>query len=376
MSCTRPSSSRSQGLDTDSSSELEGRPGRKRGSLATGLLVWLAITAGATGAMWSFRDQLDKAHLALGYLLVVLGGSAKEGRPVGLVLSVVCFLSFNFFLLPPFYTFEIHDPLDWWILIAFLLTGLVAAQLFYRTQRAIALAERLEALRQADRLKDAFLASVSHDLRTPLTSIRALAVELRETGDERATIIEEEAVRLNRLVTDLLDLSSIRAGAFPVTLEVNAAEDLVGAALAQLRGGVGEERIRTRLPDDGSLALGRFDFVHALRALSNLLDNAVRHSPPDQPVELEVALEDSELVFRVLDRGPGVPLADVDRIFEPFFRTGTDSKVTDRGGAGLGLAIARSVAVAQGGSVRYHPRPGGGSSFELRLPHAHLPQMS
>lgn len=354
---------------------MPGAAGRGH-SLIRGTLTWLAVAALASGVLWFFRGQVDKVHMALGYLLVVLGGSAREGRAVGVVLSVVCFLAFNFFLLPPFYTLAIHEPLDWWVLLAFLITGMVAAELFYRTQRTVALAERVEALREADRLKDALLATVSHDLRTPLTSIRALAAELRETGDERAAIIEEEAVRLNRMVTDLLDLSLIRAGALPVSPEVNAAEDLVGAALAQLQALEGGEAIQVTLPPDGSLALGRFDFVHALRALTNLLENALRHSPPGQPVELEVILEGPYLVFRVMDRGPGVPPRDQERIFEPFSRTGTEAKARGRTGAGLGLAIAKRVAEAQGGTVGYGPRPGGGSTFELRLPSAELPEAS
>jgi two-component system sensor histidine kinase KdpD len=338
--------------------------------------VWLVLAGLATAVLWSFREHLDKVHLALGYLLVVLGGSARAGRLVGLVLSVVCFLAFNFFLLPPFYTLDLHEPLDWWVLLAFLITGMTAAQLFYHTQRAAALAERVEALKEADRLKDALLASVSHDLRTPLTSIRAMAAELRDTGDERAAIIEEEALRLNRLVTDLLDLSRIRVGALPVSPEVIAAEDLVGAALAQLRGVEGGADILVRLPPDGALAVGRFDFIHALRALSNLLENALRHSPAGQRVELEVQEGGGNLRFLVMDRGPGVPPEDRERIFEAFARRTEATGGRDRNGAGLGLAIARRVAEAQGGTVSYHPRAEGGSVFELRLPAARLPDMS
>ena len=335
------------------------------------LLVWLSIAVAVTALLWVFRGSLDKAHMALGFLLVVLGGSTREGRVVGLVLSVVCFLSFNFFLLPPFYTLTIREPLDWWVLIAFLITSLVTAQMFYSGQRTAALSERVEALKEADQLKDALLASVSHDLRTPLTSIRATASELRETGDERAAIIEEEADRLNRMVTDLLDLSRIRAGAVPIELEINAAEDLVGAALAQLRGMDGEARIEVRLPRDGALLLGRFDFVQALRALVNLLENALRHSPPTHPVEVEVSRESADLVFTILDRGPGIPEENRVRIFEPFFRPHGGGRDTP-GGVGLGLAITRSLAELQGGSVTYHPRPGGGSVFELRMQAAEL----
>ncbi len=92
------------------------------------LLIWLGIVGVVTAGLWLFRGTVDKTHMALAFLLVVLGGSTRGGRTVGLVLSVVCFLAFNFFLLRPFYSFQIHEPIDWWVLVAFLITGLVAAQ--------------------------------------------------------------------------------------------------------------------------------------------------------------------------------------------------------------------------------------------------------
>lgn len=521
-------------MDIDSSSTAD-RAGAEAGRSAgwTALGGWLLAVAGCTLLLWSVRDGLHEAHSALAYLLLVLGGSARNGRLVGLVLAVVSFLAFNFFLLPPYYTLAIEDPLDWWVLIAFLITSVVAAQLFHRTRQALATAEKrareidrlsalgaeslsvpraadavtaiarvirselpvasaqivvmgddpalptvlarapedegaepdadlihvavregrivtlgpdgdhdvappgidlasllsgsgshvavlvplqvrdrnlgvvrlsdpegldldrakavfadtliyyaalavervrlaaeaehVAALREADRLKDALLASVSHDLRTPLTTIRALAAELRDTGDERSAVIEEEAERLNRLVTDLLDFSRIREGTLPLEPRIIAAEDLVGAVLQRLRGVPGVDRVDVRLPPGGALPIGRFDFVHSLRALGNLVENALRHSPEGQAVELEVAEEGGELLFRVLDRGTGVPEMERERIFEPFIRAAT-SPGSDLAGTGLGLAIARSVAEAQGGSVRYAPRSGGGSVFELRLP--------
>lgn len=322
--------------------------------------------------------------MALAYLLVVLGASAREGRVVGLVTSVVCFLLFNVFLLAPLYTLDIESPVEWWILVAFLVTGTAGAELMHRQQKAVALAEQravevarlaekarhVEALREANRLKDALLASVSHDLRTPLTSIRATASELREAGHESAAIIEEEAERLNRFVTDLLDLSRIRGGALPVEPELNAAEDLVGTALERVRGLPGADGIRVLLPRGASVPLGRFDFVQSLRALVNLLENALRHSPAGVPVELVVTRDEEALRFEVRDRGRGVECDDLERLFEPFHR----GQRAEPGGTGLGLAIARGAARAQGGDVEYRAREGGGSVFALRLPAADLPE--
>ena len=132
-------------MDTASSSTADpgGSRSREAGALRRGLgearalLGWLAVVAATTTLLWFFRGTLKEAHTALAYLLLVLGASARNGRLVGLTLAVVSFLTFNFFLLPPYYTFAIADPLDWWLLIAFLITGAVAAELFHRTQRAV-----------------------------------------------------------------------------------------------------------------------------------------------------------------------------------------------------------------------------------------------
>ena len=508
-------------------------PGIDWQNAAAGALFWTIALAAVTLLLSVYRDALDEAHKILAYLLLVLFASARHGRVVGLAIAALAFLAFNFFLLPPYNTLALADPLNWSVLLGFLLTGMVAAQLFHRTQRALAIAEsrvrdverltalaaeslsaptardavlalarvirkelsvrwvevvsldgptsdpaviarspesgepldpqlvryavqegrlvarltngtshvalpgedlasllletaayalvivplrirdrtigalgiadpeglridharvgfdealfhyaalavervrlateveQVVALREAERLKDALLASVSHDLRTPLTTIRALASEMRTGEDERAVIIEEEADRLNRLVADMLDLSRIRAGALPLDPQIVAAEDLVGAALQRLASVPGSDRIQVALPSDGTLPVARLDFVQSLRVLCNLLENALRYGA-GEPVQLDIATEENELVLRVADRGPGVAEGDRERIFEPFFQGGTGNH---RGGTGLGLAIARSLAEAQGGSVSHVPRPGGGSVFELRLPAARL----
>lgn len=226
-------------------------------------------------------------------------------------------------------------------------------------------ADRAEALAEADRLKDALIASVSHDLRTPLTTIKALAHQLAETGSEDAATIEQEADRLNRFVADLLDLSRLNAGEIRLHPEVAAAEDLLGAALQRVSGSMPGREIRASVPP-GDVLAGRFDFVQSLRVLVNLLENAHKYSPPHLPVDVAAMAEEDRLVFRVADRGPGVPEAERDRIFAPFYRR--PDVPPDVGGAGLGLSIARRLADAQGGALRLEPRPGGGSVFVFALP--------
>jgi K+-sensing histidine kinase KdpD len=334
-------------------------------------VVWsvaFSSLAAAAAILFAFRTDLDKAHVALVFLLVVLASSASGGRVLGAAIALTAFLIFDWFFLPPYNTLLVRNPLDWVVLIAFLITSFVAAELLYRARAERAAVERAEALREADKLKDALLASLSHDLRTPLTTIKGLAHELQSLGDERTLIIEEQADRLNHLVTDLLDVARLDGGALPLDIQVNAADDLLGAIVQHVSGRPDRNRVRVSLDDPSSLSLGRFDFVHSLRILANLVDNALKYAPVDTPVEVTGGLDNGEIVFRVADRGAGVPATERERIFTPFYRPA--ERTADAGSAGLGLSIARRLAEVQGGTLSYSDRQGGGAVFEVRLPAA------
>ncbi len=236
--------------------------------------------------------------------------------------------------------------------------------------RLAAEAEHAKALREESRAKDEVLAAVSHDLRTPLTTIKLLAHTGVVHGDPTAAAIEEEADRLSQIVTNVLDLSRIRAGAVTLDLEFNTAEDLVGTAISRTSGLVKDRRIEPRLELGEPPLAGQFDFVQSLRIVGNLLDNALRYTPPGGVVEVQSAREGQWMVIRVSDSGPGVSAEDRERIFEPFFRS--PSERPGGGHAGLGLSIARRLAELQGGTVDFESRRGGGSRFTLRLPAADL----
>lgn len=349
-------------------------------------LAALALAACTLG-MLAVRPLLAEVHVALILLLVVLGASAGGGRVLGLASAAAAFIIFDALFVPPYNTLVVANPLDWIVLFAFLTTSIVAAQLLHRAQeearvaqeraaeidrlatlgaRLAAEAKQAEALRETDRLKDALLASVSHDLRTPLTTIKAMAHDLRPLGDERSEIIEQEADRLNRFVADLLDLSRLKAGALPLRVELNAADDLLGALVQRVEGSLGTKRLAVTLPPGDALLLGRFDFVQALRALANLVENARKYDPTDAPIELTAERVGAELAIHVADRGPGVREHDIPRLFEPFQQP--RGAQPDAGSAGLGLSIAKVVAEAQGGRLTYAAREGGGSVFTLFLP--------
>ncbi|MFL5575468.1 MAG: ATP-binding protein [Gemmatimonadaceae bacterium] len=364
---------------TDRGQELTGAPSAAqrdgaRWRVDPAWTAWVVVLALVTLGMLGVRARLDKAHVALVYLLVVLGGSAQRGRMLGLLLSALAFAAFNYFFVRPFYTLAVADPLDWLALVVFLAASAVATHLLARAQaareRLVREADRAEALREADRLKDALLASVSHDLRTPLTTIKALAHELAADGDERALVIAEETDRLTRFVTDLLDLSRLEGGGLRISPELVAADDVAGALLQRLSGVPGTDRVRVALDTRYPLLVGRFDFVHTLRIVVNLTENALKYAPADSTVDVTITRSGAHLVLEVSDRGPGVPDQERDRIFAPFYRPpGTPPDVA---GAGLGLSIARRLAEAQGGSLTVEPRPGGGSTFRLCVPAADL----
>jgi two-component system sensor histidine kinase KdpD len=324
-------------------------------------VAWFVVLALATAALVAARSNLNEAHVALSYLLIVQGGSARGGRRLGVALALAAFVCFDLFFLPPFGRLSIQDPLNWIVLAAFLGVSILSAELLFRAQ-----AERAAALESAHRAKDDVLASVAHDLRTPLTTIKALAHEIAQSGDDRAETIEEEADRLHGLVTQLLDLSRLSSGARAVNPQPNEAEDLLGAAAQQVTGRLDGRELRIEVMPGEPLLFGTFDFTQTLRALVNLIENAAKYSQPGTPVELRARRDRPWLVFEVLDRGSGVAANQRERIFEPFYRPPGTSP--DAGGAGLGLSIARGIAEAQGGSLTLDERTGGGSVFSLRVP--------
>lgn len=330
--------------------------GDRRGWIWLGYIVVLgAVTAG----LLALRPHLNDAHVALAYLVVVVVGGARAGRAVGFTLAAFAFALFDWYFVPPYGTLSVGKSNDWIVLIAFLATSIIVTQLFERARR------EADAARSA-RLRESIVASVSHDLRTPLTTIKALAHDLADGGDERAELIETEADRLTALVGDLLDFSRINSGSLPLAIEANEAEDLVGAALQQVAGSALGRTINVELDANHPLLFGRFDFAHTLRVLVNLVENALKYSPPDAPVDLTVKRDGSWLTFSVADRGAGVGDAEREKIFAPFYRP--SGVAPDAKGVGLGLSIARALAEAQGCSLQYSPREGGGSVFTLRVP--------
>ncbi|HXC24369.1 MAG TPA: DUF4118 domain-containing protein, partial [Gemmatimonadaceae bacterium] len=288
--------------------------------------LWLFLLILATLVMYSVREQVSQAHVVLLYLLLVLGGSISGGRALGFTFAAGGVFLIDYFFQRPFDAITIGKALDGILLISFLATALVATQLLALAKAEAARArahamevERLsieaghaEALREANRFKDILIASVSHDLRTPLTTIKALAQDIAVGGEgavENGAVIAEQAERLSRMVSDVLDLSRLNSESLVMQPELNTAEDLVGATVQQFIGiPDAVRRIHTVIDYSRPALLGTFDFVQTLRILTNLVDNALRYGPADTPVTLTVSSNNGMLAFDVADEGAGVPV--------------------------------------------------------------------
>ena len=218
-------------------------------------------------------------------------------------------------------------------------------------------------------MRAAILQSVSHDLRTPLSSIKAsvsslLQHDIEWTDKDRAEFlatIDAEADRLNRVVGNLLDMSRLQSGAVQTSLRSVGLEEVVGATLASLSGLA--DVVVVDVPE--TLPLVRVDPALLERALANVVSNAIAWSPEGEKVRLEAAEVVGRLHIRVIDRGPGIALSQRERVFEPFQRLGDRSNDT---GAGLGLAIAKGFVEVLGGTITLDDTPGGGLTVTIELP--------
>jgi len=227
--------------------------------------------------------------------------------------------------------------------------------------------ERVSAEKQS--LRNVLLSSVSHDLRTPLAAITGSAEILLQKGKSLAeekrheliNSIHEEAERLNRIVKNVLSMTRLESGAIQIRKEWQSLEEITGAVIDRLAGRLNGHTLNVQIPED--MPLLSFDPLLMEQVLTNLLENALRYTPPGTPIELTAHAENDEVLVELADRGPGIPEGQQDWIFDKFTR----GKVSG-GGVGLGLSICRVIIEAHGGRIWAENRPGGGAIFRFTLP--------
>jgi two-component system, OmpR family, sensor histidine kinase KdpD len=222
---------------------------------------------------------------------------------------------------------------------------------------------------EAQNIRNTFLSSVSHDLRSPLAAVAGAASTLLEKDaslDRQARLellqtINEEAARLERIIRNVLNLTRLDSGAITVRKEWQPLEEIIGVVLNRFSDGMKERPAELRIPPD--LPLVPFDTLLMEQVLSNLMENALRHTPPGTPVEITVTPQEAAVLVEIADRGPGIPKGEEETIFNKFTRS-----TNTRTGAGIGLAICRVIVEAHGGRIWAENRPGGGAAFKLVIP--------
>ena len=368
-------------------------------ALSVGALTLLLKITGA---------HVNAATVSLALLLNVLFIATRWGSLPALAASILAMLCFNYFFLPPFGRFSIAATDNWIALLAFLVTALTAGQLSASAKRraeeaetgrreierlyaelrdAFQRASHAEALRQSEKLKSALLDAVTHDLRTPLTSIKAsittLLDEVRgrvdtelpvkldtESRVEMMEVIDEESDRLSRFINGLIELARIEAGELQLRRRWGNVDEIIATALSRAEPITRGHHLELEVEND--LPGVRVDERAVSEVVYTLIDNAAKYSPSGSTIHITARRADGELIeMGVEDNGPGIPAELRERVFDKFFRATRDGDVINRQptGTGMGLAIAKGIVEAHDGTIWIEPaRNGKGTRVVFTLP--------
>ena len=352
--------------------------------------VALVVISAATVVLRSFGDHVNSTTVALTFLLLVLFLATAWGPKPAVLASIVAATSFNYFFLPPVGTFIISDPHNWVAIIAFLLTAVTVGQLSARAKQrteeaelgkreierlyeelraAFERASHAEALRQSEKLKSALLDAVTHDLRTPLTSIKAsittLLDEMRGQADgdqlvalddeskiEMMEVIDEESDRLNRFIGGLIELARIEAGEMQLRRRWGTVDEITSAALQRAESITRGHDVEVNLETD--LPVVRVDERAVSEVVYTLVDNAAKYSPKGTTIRIAAQRYDDGMIkMTVEDRGEGIAVDLRERVFDKFFRATRDGDISTHrpSGTGMGLAIAKGIVEAHAGKI-------------------------
>ena len=335
-----------------------------------------------TAMLVPFQREVNSTTVALAFLIAILFSATFFGRNPAICASLFAMLCFNYYFLPPVRTWTISEPQNLVAWFAFTVTAIVAGELsayarrraleaehgkleierlYTELQDAFEKASQAEALRQSEKLKSALLDAVTHDLRTPLTSIKASATTLLEDNKERLLddegrkefleIINEETDRLNEFIEGIVGIAKIEANAMHIRKNWCEVEEIINNAIQRAKNQLNSNHISINLERDLPSVL--VDAHSISEVVYTLLDNAAKYSPENSKIRISARRAENETVeIAVEDEGRGIAEAMREKVFDKFFRAEEEDIHTTSSGLGLGLAIARGIVESQNGKIQ------------------------
>ena len=310
------------------------------------------------------KRKLEPTNIVMFYLLAVVIVAIRWGQGPAIATSILSVLAFDFFLVPPYLTLNVHALEYLFTFAAFLVVGLIVSTLTSRVRGQII-------QKQTEKLHCALLNSISHDLKTPLVSITGALSALLDNNskfdlqqkNELLETARSESERLNHIVNNILDMTRSESGVLRISKKPCDLRDFIGTCLEQLKDKIGSRDIKINIPKE--MPEVNVDFLYMLKAFLNVIDNALKYSPDGSAIEIGASCIGQKARISVRDYGYGIPKEDLERIFNKFYRVQAAQNVS---GTGLGLSISRNIIEAHGGHINAENAPGKGAAFIIELP--------
>lgn len=343
-----------------------------------GYVTAVLFIAAATAIFYPGRDYFAKGQWAMLYLLIIAATAGISGIGPAILASVLAFLAWNYFFLPPFHAFIIYDYKDWLALFVFLIVGIlmgIQTGKLKESQTQIVKREReiakASAVLEADRMKSTFISSVSHELKTPLSSITATITNLMDKDinwnknkvQQELESLREDLARLNGSINSLIDLALLESFSWQPKKDLYEFGEILATVMSKFPDR-SKKRIKFNIPDN--LPLIKVDFQQYVRAIQNVLENALLYSEPDSIITIKIVTDKKEIKIIIEDTGPGILTEEKNHIFDKFYRGGSSAKVPS--GTGLGLAITQEIVRFHAGKIWVEDVTPHGARFIITLP--------
>lgn len=344
--------------------------------LLTGLRGFVAaalITVLATVVAQLMLPSFDHSNVIMVYLLGVVFIATRYGRGPSVFAAAASVVAYDFFCVPPYLTLVVSDTEYLVTLAVMLLVGLLLSSLTVEVRQQADKAASAALVAEREHMRNTLLSALSHDLRTPLATIQGASGTLLDEGaslsasvrEELSQVIHEEAVRMNRLVTNLLEMTRLQSGTIVLKKEWHSVEELIGAALTRLEKALANRQVVTDISPD--LPLVPMDDVLVEHVLLNLIENALKYSR-EGAIVIKAYVEKDAVRVEVRDRGPGFAAGENLLAFEKFYRGINVTNAGTSPGVGLGLSICKAIIEAHGGTINARNNEDGGACVSFILP--------